>query len=51
MKGLLSFGVCVWVCITIAMPFMMECFSNLSKYYISREWGVELSECGGACYW
>jgi len=26
MEVLLSFGVCVWVCIAIAMSFMMECF-------------------------
>ena len=51
MESLLGFDVCVWVCIAIAMLFMVENFSNWFKYYISRKWEVKLSDYDGACYW
>ena len=42
MEGLLGFGFCMWVCISFALPFLLERFSYYSEYYISRKCIVEL---------
>ena len=50
MEGLLSFAFRMWAGISITMQSVLEHCSCLSEYYVPREWGVELSECGWPCY-
>ena len=50
MEGLWGFGLCMWVCVSFALPFLLERFSlDPNTISLGNESGIV--ECGKACYW